>query len=253
MTNAGAALVLVGLLAGGGAAAEESTVAVDEALKKDLETIRAARVFFGHQSVGGNLLEGIAALSREAGVPVAIGEGQIGANLQPQSKFDAWVKRAEEGGDADLLTMKLCYVDLMLDGNPDAVFAAYQQAVTRVRKAKPSAKILHITVPLTARGTGLKSWLKRTLGRPVWDDESNLRRLAYNRALRAAYPGEPIFDLAAVESTRPDGSREEHAVSGQPVPMMWPGYTDDGGHLNARGQRVAARAFIAALADALRK
>lgn len=248
--GAGTSLVAA-IVFGASALAQEPNV-VDEALKRDLETVRNARVFFGHQSVGVNLLDGIAALSKEAGVPVTLGEGLVGANTKPQSKLDDWVKKAESTPDVQLLVLKFCYVDIMAEDNPEAVLAAYQQAVARVRQARPEAKILHVTVPLTARGSGLKNWLKRTLGRTVWDDESNVRRLAYNRALRAAFPNEPIFDLAAVESTRPDGSKEEHVVQGQPVPMMWPGYTDDGGHLNAAGQRVAARAFIAALAGALR-
>lgn len=235
------------------ALAKESSVVVDEALKKDLMTLRDAQIFFGHQSVGRNILDGVAALSREAGIELKLGEASIGENQKPGSKFEAWARRAEQGGTEQLFAMKLCYVDILQETNGDAVLADYQRAVARVRQARPGVKILHITTPLTTPGTGLKNWLKRSLGRSLWEDQVNARRLAYNRALREAFPGEPFFDLAAVESTRPDGSREEHVVDGKPVPMLWPGYASDEGHLNAEGQRVAARAFIAALAQALRQ
>ncbi|MCC7074831.1 MAG: SGNH/GDSL hydrolase family protein [Deltaproteobacteria bacterium] len=224
----------------------------DEALRSELTTLKEARIFFGHHSVGVNLLEGVAALAREAGVAVTIGEGSVGANTYPKSKFEAWAQKAEAGIDADLMVMKLCYVDVTPSTNVDELVASYRGAVERVRHAKPGVKILHVTTPLTVRGDGLKNWLKRSFGRSVWDDDANAKRLAYNRALVAAFPGEPIFDLATIESTRPDGSREEHVVGGTPVPMLWPGYSDDGSHLNEQGKRMAGRAFVAALAAALR-
>ncbi len=255
MKGAGAALA-AGLWLALGAQAEAtegSTVVVDQALKKDLETIRDARVFFGHQSVGKNLLDGVAALAQEAGIELHLGEATLGANRDPRSKFEAFARMAEGGVEADLMVMKLCFVDIDPNTDTDALLAAYRDAVARVRKAKPGVKLLHVTTPLTGRGTGLKSWLRRTLGRSVWDDDTNAKRLAYNRGLRAMFPADPIFDLAALESTRPDGSREEYAVNGQPVPMLWPGYSDDNGHLNEAAKRVAARAFVAALAEALRR
>ncbi len=234
------------------AAAQEAKAVVDDQLRSELQRVQSARVFFGHQSVGDNLLEGVAALAREAGTAVAIGDGHIGANTDPKSKFEDWARKAESGADVELMVMKLCYVDISPTTNVDDLVAAYRGAVERVRRAMPGVKILHVTAPLTERGSGLKNWLKRSLGRSVWDDDSNAKRAAFNRALKLAFPADPIFDLAAVESTRPDGSREEHVVNGQPVAMLWPGYSSDGGHLNDAGKRAAGRAFVAALAAALR-
>jgi hypothetical protein len=56
-----------------------------------------------------------------------------------------------------------------------------------------------------------------------------------------------------VESTRPDGTIEAYEVDGNPVPMLWPGYSRDGGHLNDEGKLVAGKAFAHALAGVLRK
>lgn len=231
----------------------EVTVVVDDALRRDLETIKGARVFFGHQSVGHDVLEGVAALAREAGVEVAIGEGKIGANGKPEAKFDDFAKRAETGAELDLIAMKLCFVDLYRGADPDQLLSQYKAAVARVRKAQPNAKILHVTTPLTIRATTVKASIKRLIGGNSHSDDSNLLRLTYNRGLREAFPGEPVFDLATVEATRPDGSKEEFAVGGRPVPNLWRGYAADEGHLNEQGKRVAGRAFVAALAEALRK
>lgn len=94
--------------------------------------------------------------------------------------------------------------------------------------------------------------LNRLLGRLIWGDVSNLKRSAYNEKLRAAYAGEPIFDLAAAESTRPDGSREIFRYQGQEGYALFPAYTTDGGHLSPLGKRVAARALIRVLAEAVK-
>jgi hypothetical protein len=252
----GACLLALLLVAGCGdraAARPEADVAIDGDLRADLETIRRARIFFGHHSVGRDLLDGLASLSREAGVPVEIEEARVGENQDPRSKFEAFARRGEAHTDdgLELMAMKLCYVDIDPATDADGLVAAYRAAVERVRRARPDVRILHVTTPLQARRTDIRSTLERLRGRPPWVDRANQKRLEYNEKLRAAFPAEPLFDLAGVESTRPDGSHELHPVDGRPVPMLHPGYTRDGGHLNETGKRVVAREFARALARAL--
>src|SRR3954469_25039557 len=43
-------------------------------LREDLQTIARERIYFGHQSVGANILDGLKELSTAAGVPVRIAE-----------------------------------------------------------------------------------------------------------------------------------------------------------------------------------
>jgi hypothetical protein len=67
--------------------------------------------------------------------------------------------------------------------------------------------------------------------------------------MRREYGGrEPLFDLAAVESTRPDGSRETLSLGGKTAFALHPGYTNDGSHLNEVGRRRAAEALLTLLA-----
>ncbi|MBK7644950.1 MAG: hypothetical protein IPJ19_18220 [Planctomycetes bacterium] len=233
----------------------ESKIMVDDTLKADLETLRGARVFFGHHSVGANILEGLGALEREAGVELALGEGPVGENMNPLAKFEDFARHAESAAaeGEQLMLMKLCYVDFNPQTDTKALVEAYAKVVERVRKARPAAKLVHVTPPLCARATDMKSKLKRTLGKSVWEDDANARRAEYREKLLARFPGEPVLDISLLESTRPDGSREVHEVGGQSVPMLWPGYTNDGGHLNEAGQRMAAKAFARVLASALRK
>ena len=57
-----------------------------------------------------------------------------------------------------------------------------------------------------------------------------------------------MFDLAAYESTGPDGGRAGVMRDGQAIPALAPGWTDDGGHLNAAGRQRIAEQFLAFLA-----
>jgi len=232
----------------------ESKIVIDATLKADLETLRGANVFFGHQSVGANILEGLATLSREAGIPVALGEAGVGANQQPLSKFEDFAKRAESApaGSLQLMAVKLCFADFAPDTDVGPMIESYKAAVARVRKAQPGVRVVHVTPPLYVRPSGRKAGIKRTLGKPIWAEHANARSAQFREQLLAAFPGEPVMDLAALESTRPDGTREQCEVDGRQVSMLWPGFAADEGHLNETGKRVVAKAFAHALAEELR-
>ncbi len=60
-----------------------------------------------------------------------------------------------------------------------------------------------------------------------------------------------MFDLAQVEATGPEGQVTTFQGDGRPVPCLYPGYTDDGGHLNASGQQAAGNAAVDFMAAAL--
>ena len=228
---------------------------VDESLKQDLATLRGARIYFGHHSVGHDILAGLSVLSKQAGIDVKIDESPVGENTKPLLKFEDFAKRGESnpGDGTQVMAMKLCYVDFRPDTDVDGLVKAYATAVERVKKARPDVRIVHVTPPLFAHPTDLKSKLQRTLGKSIWEDDANARRLDFKKKMIEAFPGDPVFDLAATESTRPDGTTEEHEVGGRKVPMLWPGYTTDGGHLNDAGKLVAAKAFARAFAAAVKR
>lgn len=223
-------------------------------------------VLFGHQSVGGNLLEGIREWSaRDPRVALrierlpagdlpgggALLELPIGDNGQPGRKSDDFLAALETaaGRQATVALHKYCYLDFAKNTDPALVFAEYRTKMAGLRAARPELLLVHVTAPLTARETGPRAWLKRALGRTMQDD-LNARRAAYNALLRAEYEGrEPVFDLAGYESTGPDGSRFGVVRDGHAIPALAPAWTDDGGHLNAEGRRVIAEQFLVFLAS----
>ncbi len=75
----------------------------------------------------------------------------------------------------------------------------------------------------------------------------NAARERFNALLRAEY-GTRLFDVAAFESTAPDGSRIHGTVDGQEYFALYDGYALDEGHLNATASAVAAARLMDFLA-----
>jgi hypothetical protein len=239
----------------------------DPALRAQLETLAGKRVFFAHQSVGGNIVEGLQAIAQQNGVALQIrdvgrdnvvpnqtfGHVFVGENGKPLVKIQEYGARlAQQSTLPDVAAFKLCFLDFRADTDPKAVFARYQSEVNTLHTRYPGLKLVHVTTPLTTIESGPKAWAKRLLGKKPWGLIENQKREQYNELLRAAYGGrEPLFDLARVESTAPDGSRTLTQSDGVQTPALTASYASDGSHLNAEGEQLAARAFVGVLAQTL--
>jgi hypothetical protein len=224
------------------------------------------RVFFGHQSVGANIMEGVGEIIREGpriGLKVVgdeaglSGDGgvfahwAIGRNGDPQLKTDEFARLIEGPlrGRVDVVLHKYCYADISEGTNVRAVFDHYRQTMDRLRTEYPNVVFVHVTTPLVRVQSGPKAVIKRWLGRGPAGYESNMAREQFNDLMREAYRGrEPLFDLAAVESTRPDGTRETIRFGGRSSYALVPAYTSDGSHLDQRGRRRVAEELLVLLA-----
>lgn len=234
------------------------------------EKLAGKRIFFGHQSVGMNILDGVDALLKahpairlkivkyadpsmfEAPV---FAHAEVGRNGDPGSKCEAFeqVLDAGAGSRADIAFFKFCYMDF---SNEEAVlktFETYQEMIRRVKEKYPKLTLVHITVPLTSMDTGLsaglKIWVKKNLGKKSGGPYANVGRERLNDLLRKTYGGkEPLFDLAAIESTSPSGEPVTFGHEGKMYPSLYQGYTSDGGHLNENGKRILAQRLLLFLA-----
>lgn len=262
-----ARIVTSTLLAVAVATANAATVAAaefDATLHAELEHIAQQRIFFGHQSVGENLLDGIRQLSKMAAVPVRIVETQKAGNVAPATFGHALVAKngepllklrsfeqafSQHPSGIDIALLKFCFVDINADTDAKALFSRYRASMDRLRAENPGTTFVHVTVPLMEVKGGMKASIRRLLGRAPDGAIENVRREEYNALLRQTYQGhEPIFDLARVESTAPDGSVVTAEWNGRVAPALVPAYTDDGGHLNSVGRLRAARELVSVLA-----
>jgi hypothetical protein len=232
---------------------ERKAHVIDASFASELGAVRRVRFYFGHQSVGRNILDGVARITRHAGSPLAFAESEIGRNGDPASKCNAFRNEIEKrSGNMDIAMMKFCFVDFDAHTNPDDVFAKYSSTNEELRRRYPRLTLMHTTAPLKVSWSGMRKLIKNALGRTDESLAANAVRSRYNELLRARYRGEPIFDLAAVESTEPDGGRATFTADGRTGYSLASAYSSDGGHLNEAGGDRAARELIRVVAAASR-
>ena len=226
------------------------------------ESLAQRKIYFGHQSVGFNIMEGLNDLMREnksiklniietsdrrSMQTGAFAHSRVGNNEDPHSKTVAFEKLLDDGlGDAcDTAFFKFCYVDINSETDIQDVFSSYKNTMKRLKEEYPHIRFIHTTVPLGASRSNWKVTIKKILGKEIWAYEQNIARNRYNDLLREEYAGkEPIFDLAQVESTYPDGTRSTFEKDDKVYFSMVPDYTYDHGHLNEKGRRMVAQELL---------
>ena len=259
-----AAVVIVALLGGAAyvllrARAPASDVIVVDAVPTaddgGLRAVAERRIFFGHMSVGANILSGVEDVYRTSGeapptmLEIEPGEAPtlpsggvlvhalIGPNTEPLEKlanFDTTL-RAGLAEQVDVAALKFCYVDVLWDSDVETLFSRYEETLARLEADYPGVRFVHMTVPLKTGPSGIRSGVKVLVGR-----DDNAARERYNEMMRDAYGPDRLFDLAALEATEPDGAIRQR--------VLFADYSSDGGHLNEVGAAHVAAGLIGFLA-----
>jgi hypothetical protein len=243
---------------------------MDDALRTDFDSAASVRVYFGHQSVGGNIMDGLADLQRQIGKPViqvgelgalSVSPGQgvllhtkVGENGKPDSKCEDFRRILDDklSGQVDVALFKFCYIDFSDTTDVDAIFATYARTMDDLKQRHPEITFIHVTAPLRTVDRGFGVWAREMLGRRNRTKLANVSRNEFNRRLAEKYSADPIYDLARVMSTYPDGRRESFEIDGKTFYSLVPAYTDDGGHLNTVGRSYAAAELIRSIATVTR-
>jgi hypothetical protein len=144
----------------------------------------------------------------------------------------------------NIAMMKLCFVDINNSSNIHDIFQSYNLMIDSLRKNFPDIIIIHFTVPLKSEPSLLNKIKDIIKGRRSSQLSDNLARKKYNALLLSRYSKEDIFDIAEAESTYPNGERAKEMVNGEPCYFLIKDYTDDGGHLNQKGQLIIAEKLI---------
>lgn len=233
------------------------------------EELAKKRILFGHQSVGNNILAGMTDLMKDHPsiritikqttrpndlAPGTFAHFSVGKNEKAESKIEDFEAKIRQGlGDkVDIALFKFCFVDVDANTDVQILFQEYRDTMAALKKAYPKVTFVHMTVPLlkTEKPT-IRSYIGKILGKTggFFDDTHNIKRNEYNDLIREHYDTkEPVFDIAAVESTRLDGTREIFNVGGKSYYALAPEYTRDGGHLNDVGRKLVAEQFFVFLA-----
>ncbi|WP_448258207.1 hypothetical protein [Microbacterium aurum] len=258
-------LIVAGVVIGRGMVSG-GRLQVTELSSAHLDTAAGARVFFGHQSVGANVISGIGALAATghgwsvvessvapSGDDGALIHAYVGLNGDPQSKLDAFAEVIDGGMGAsvDAALLKFCYVDVTAATDVPALLDAYTQTLAQLQARHPDVTFLYATVPLTAARdlkATVKSWLGRDEG---MGPEDNIARQQFNSALRDRFGGTGLlFDIAAVEAGIDQGVAPS-AQGGNGYYVLHDSFAADPGHLNDAGARAAASEFVRVVASAV--
>ena len=225
------------------------------------------KIYFGHQSVGNNIMDGVSRLMEsnsniklkivETNDPAAFKEpvfahSSVGKNDDPDSKIMAFRNYVDNGigNKADIAFFKFCFWDIRNHVDIQGVFKRYRETLSELRNQYPKTRFIHVTVPLMHFSTGMRDRLKRTVGATVENDLDNVKRNELNKLVLEEYSGkEPVFDIATIQSTLPDGGRTVASLGGKNYSYLASEYTDDGGHLNEKGRKVVAQQLIIFLSN----
>ena len=235
------------------------------------EILAKKKIFFGHQSVGNNIIDGVEDLMKtHTGIklhilrtedPSGFSSGgfahySIGQNEKPETKIQDFERIMDQGigSQADIAFFKFCYVDITAKTDIQKLFNEYKHTMDVIKNKYPKTTFLHCTVPLmTNPKSSIKSLIKKLLGR-VSGIHNNVARNEFNELLRNEYSGKAmIIDIAEMESTYLDGTKESLMQDNKTYYSLIPDYTDDGGHLNELGRKQVAEEFLKLLVKAMEK
>lgn len=239
--------------------ADNKVAAIDSLDNVNWEKINSVSLFFGHKSVGSNLVDGLMMVKEkypQFSLPVydlgqeynggpGLYQKMIGENRDTDSKMnDFFAHQANFSTDNSVVGMKFCYIDITRDTDVNALFEEYRKRIAEFQRQNPGKRVIHFTAPLTSDATDIKSTIKRWLGKRVRGHGDNLQKRHYNELLLKEYGEDAVFDIARFQSTLYGNARVAGRINGQAYYAMSPAYTNDGGHLNDYGKEYIATEFV---------
>lgn len=229
-------------------------------------------IYYGHQSVGADIINAISALNRgrELGLDIQdtpqvhanSGRGRflhskIGQNFDPASKDAGFSQNVEQLAKSglDMAFYKYCYVDVDADTDIDTVLHGYLATLRRLKKQHPNVIFIAWTLPLTIVQRGPRAFIKNIIQRPIGGYADNAKRNIYNQMLLTECENEfPVFDLAKYEANYGKTSQQActYRYRGKIFHALCDEHARDGRHLNPSGaSHIASHllAFLEALAN----
>ena len=157
----------------------ETEAKMDQFSNQDIQKLLNKKIFFGHMSVGYNIIDGLNDIIREDprffgfsifeitdGVNIldpGFYHQRNGKNGFPTSKCDAFKNfliNDNIGTQFDIVFFKFCYVDLNENSDVKEILEIYINTLEEVSKKFPNLKIIPVTVPLKAHNFTLKQRIK---------------------------------------------------------------------------------------------
>jgi len=223
--------------------------------RAEFSSLKNRKVYFGHQSVGLNIITGLNSLIQKNKnlefIKIITPEeysnliiledsnfyfihSKIGQNMYPETKFEDFISKLEILNDIDAAFVKLCYIDINRNTDVHRLYNKYLETYDLLGNKYNRIKFIYFTSPLTTRQDYLIRTIKSLLGRP----DHNIKRNQFNRLLRET-ESINLFDIAYYESHY-DGD-----VATLKNEYLLRKYSDDNRHLNKLGsEKVAIQLLV---------
>lgn len=238
------------------------------------EKLSLKKIYFGHQSVGNNIIDGIKdVMKTNPNVKLNIVEttdlsqvksgcfahSKVGKNLDPISKINDFVNINENGigNSADIAFFKFCYVDISEETDLVDIYKKYKKEMRSLAEKYSKTRFVHVTVPLNSKPkepdslfNKIKNFIKTVIGKG--SNNNAAAKFEYNEMLRKEYTKEgELFDLALSESINRNGVKSTVIKGNEQLQFLTPEFTNDGGHLNETGRIKVAEDFLIFIVNAL--
>jgi hypothetical protein len=248
---------------------------INQVPETQLVKLEQKQILFGHASVGDNIAAGLQDLVKDyPKIKLNVIENDnlsskvkdvgfihfhlLKEGLPPSkitfAKIDTFASLIKDKlpQKPDIAFFKLCWADITPYTDTSKVFSYYRDTMAKLRREFPQTTFVQFTVPLAHEAGGvnrftqdIKGGIRGLLKVPQPDIFDNKTINELNTLIRKEYQGQPtFFDIAQIESTFPDGKRQEFSSNGKKYFSIVPDYTSDMGHLNEKGRKVVAEQLL---------
>lgn len=224
--------------------------------KSELSSLEGKAAYFGHQSVGINIIDGLKSLiiknndlnfikiiSHKEYLSLKIPENDssfyfihsfIGENGFPETKLEDFQNKLDTLTSINAAFLKFCFVDIDRNTDVNVLYNNYINKIKYLEGKHNNIKFVYFTIPVTAKRNYFVLLAKTILGRPDY----SYKRNQINKLLRET-DNINLFDLAYLETNSENYKKEnikEHLLKE---------YASDAGHLNSIGsEKVALELLI---------
>jgi hypothetical protein len=238
-------------------------ITIDKISTSKWRQLSQKKIYFGHQSVGNNIINGIMDIMRENPkvqlniirtsnkpnfVSGVLFHTRISGETNPKSLLIEYKRDVDKlmGGNADIALLRFSHSLIKGDTNVESVFNDYQLKMSMLKQKYPNTIFIHSTLPLLRSKTTWKTIIKKLIGKKeIWEYDINIKLNKFNDLLLREYVDkQPVIDLAKLQSTFPDGSLSTFTKNGKTYFNMVPDYTYDDMHLNKEARKLAAEQFL---------
>ena len=230
----------------------KNTLKTDNMINKiEFSSLHGKRVYFGHQSVGFNIIRGLDSLIKKNNVlnfikVITLGEylslmipendssfyfvhSVIGENGSPKSKLDDFQHKIDILKQIDAAFLKLCFVDFDCNTDVNLLYSNYLDNITELEKKYADIKFVYFTVPITTKRNIINRVAKIILSRRDY----SFKRSQFNKLIRET-SNIKFFDIAYLESHLENDTTENQEE------YLLKTYASDAGHLNSIGSEKVA-------------